>query len=222
MPGAAQPALQRVAPPRLARTVRLATPAGVAAAARPEQGSGLDVLSAAHSGDIERLRAMVVAARDSGGEGGAPQDGGGGGIEELVQRRDGNGFTALALASEQGHACACQLLLEARADADARTTSKGNTPLMWAAARGHEEAVKRLLMGGASLTCTNATGDTALMWASAQGRAEVVMQLLSHHARSCATRPAPLTDGTEDQEAAPSSPDPLTQATKNGMCAVSR
>eukprot|EP01043_Picozoa_sp_COSAG02_P096258 COSAG02_NODE_32563_length_514_cov_1.081928_1_plen_93_part_01 len=77
----------------------------------------MDFLSAAHNGDVARLQQLV------------------GSRPELVNIQDSNGFTGLALAAEKGYDKACKVLLGANSQVDARTTT-GNTPLMWAAARG--------------------------------------------------------------------------------------
>ena len=70
----------------------------------------MDFLSAAHNGDVHRLQSLVTAR------------------PELVTIQDSNGFTGLALAAEKGHAPACEALLQANSQVDAKTTV-GNTPV---------------------------------------------------------------------------------------------
>lgn len=70
----------------------------------------MDFLSAAHNGDVRRLQSLVTAR------------------PELVNLQDSNGFTGLALAAERGHAPACEALLQANSQVDAKTTV-GNTPV---------------------------------------------------------------------------------------------
>lgn len=56
-----------------------------------------------------------------------------------------------------------------------RPDALGDTPLLWAAAMGHEALVDILVEHGASLSLTNAAGDTLLHAAARQGHAGLLM-----------------------------------------------
>jgi hypothetical protein len=56
------------------------------------------------------------------------------------------------------------------------------SPLMIAAAEGHDETVAVLLEGGANTNATNDVGRTALMFASTKGHTAIVRDLLEHGA----------------------------------------
>jgi cytohesin len=58
----------------------------------------------------------------------------------------------------------------------------GNTPLMWAAAYGHEDVVQFLLANKAAVNARNQEEKTALHWAVGNGNKDVVALLLSNGA----------------------------------------
>ena len=64
-------------------------------------------------------------------------------------------------------------LLDAGATLDPQDLN-GETPLHWAATRGHEAVVKRLLDAGAALHRRDQEGETALYWADMEGNEAVV------------------------------------------------
>jgi hypothetical protein len=123
------------------------------------------LMRAANAGDVARVRELVCA--------GAALD-----AADSSAR-----WAALHWASVQGHAPVVAALLEAGADADARS-ALGWTPLMVAAANA-KAAVARLLLarGGARAALADSTGRTALHHAARAGAAEVVALLA---ARGCA------------------------------------
>jgi ankyrin repeat protein len=61
---------------------------------------------------------------------------------------------------------------------NAKEEWRGQTPLMWAAAEGHVEAVRVLLAAGAEINARSKVGFTPLLFAVREGRAEVVKALL--------------------------------------------
>ena len=56
-----------------------------------------------------------------------------------------NGETALMMASRTGSVAAMTVLLDHGADVNAKEALHGTTPLMWAAAEGHPDAVRLLI-----------------------------------------------------------------------------
>ena len=95
--------------------------------------------------------------------------------------------TPLHLAAKAGHASVLRLLVNAKADVSALTTT-GAAPLHFAAASGSSEAVTILLDAGADVNVREPQwGQTPLMFAAASGRTEVVKALLAHGADAAAT-----------------------------------
>jgi ankyrin repeat protein len=85
-----------------------------------------------------------------------------------------NGYTPLFYASREGTAGVVDALLEAGADAKARS-SAGTTPLMLAAAAGSVDTVRRLLDAGADINAQeDARGQTPLMFAAAYNRVAAI------------------------------------------------
>jgi ankyrin repeat protein len=124
-----------------------------------------------------------------------------------AEHRDALGATPLHAAAAMGHGAAIDLLLEAGADPDAidfdgdsafslavragrveavrrllqsmaaASGSTGQSALMFAAARGHADAVALLLAAGDDPHAATLTGDTALLLAAAHGQAATVRLL---------------------------------------------
>ena len=95
--------------------------------------------------------------------------------------------TPLHLAAKAGHASVLRLLVNAKADVSALTTT-GAAPLHFAAASGSSEAVTILLDAGADVNVREPQwGQTPLMFAAASGRTEVVKALLARGADAAAT-----------------------------------
>lgn len=91
---------------------------------------------------------------------------------------DGQGRTALILASQVGFVAGVTVLLENKANV--RIVDRlGNTPLMWAAAGGFDEIVEALLTAGSSVDTKNKEGQTALMLAAKYGQRNVIALLLA-------------------------------------------
>jgi ankyrin repeat protein len=74
------------------------------------------------------------------------------------------GITPLIAACSEGHLEVAKLIIEAKANVNAKDQDQTNA-LMAAAARGHAEIVKELVAAGASVNEQNADGHTALMFA---------------------------------------------------------
>ena len=91
-------------------------------------------------------------------------------------------------AAEEGDASAVARLLAAGLSADARLAPGGETPLMRAAARGHEEVARALLDAGADASAQRGDGFTPLILAVFFGHERVVRLLVEHgadaHART--------------------------------------
>jgi len=79
------------------------------------------------------------------------------------------GEPVIMTASRTGIVEAVTALLTRGANVNATDTSKGQTPLMWAAAENHAPVVRVLLSKGADVRARSATGFTALMFAARQG-----------------------------------------------------
>lgn len=95
-----------------------------------------------------------------------------------LEARDPRGFTALILASYNGHDAATAELIAAGADIDTPDEARGNTALMGVAFKGFTEIARRLIRAGAEIDRRNNAGQTALMMAALFGKAEIVAMLL--------------------------------------------
>jgi ankyrin repeat protein len=100
------------------------------------------------------------------------------GLKKLSpNRRDAEGFSALHYAASHGAAAVVRVLCgDPRVDVDKCDRDEGSTALMHAAREGHEEVVRVLLAGGASLEARNDYGFTAFDYAEAPN----VIDLLSN------------------------------------------
>jgi ankyrin repeat protein len=74
-------------------------------------------------------------------------------------------YTALAHAANLGHAEIVKMLLEAGADANAKTKYYGRTPIILAALNGHLDVVKILINSGADVNHIGTDGVNALIFA---------------------------------------------------------
>ncbi|OGN64809.1 MAG: hypothetical protein A3E80_04935 [Chlamydiae bacterium RIFCSPHIGHO2_12_FULL_49_9] len=79
----------------------------------------------------------------------------------LINGRDGNGFTPLAVAARKGKEEIVRFFLVKKGDPNAADTN-GNTPLHWAASLGFDGIVALLLEHGASPSLLNRNGLTPL------------------------------------------------------------
>ena len=81
-------------------------------------------------------------------------------------------------AAQNGHANCAQLLLEAGADPNVRTSNDGHTPLMWCAQEGDVKMARLLLDGGADPQIARASdGRNAVMLAAQDGFLHIVQLL---------------------------------------------
>ena len=127
--------------------------------------ASLDAFEAATFGDLDRLAVLLADDPD------------------LMQRRSGDGFTALHLAAFFGQDEAVRLLLARGADPDARGTGwMIGTPLNAAASARHATVVALLLEAGADPDAVQRGGWTPLHSAAHNGDARTVELLLAHGA----------------------------------------
>ncbi|KAK0623844.1 ankyrin repeat-containing domain protein [Immersiella caudata] len=89
----------------------------------------------------------------------------------------GGESAALLWAAVYGYKDVAELFLNNKADIKSRDQSFGQTPLSWAAERGHEGVVV-LLDKGADIETRDQVGRTPLLWAAENGHEGVVVLLL--------------------------------------------
>ena len=128
------------------------------------QQSGLTPLMiAAHTGNVQVVKALL-----------------GSGANANAATREANS-TALMWAVADQHADIAGVLLENQADARI-STSKGFTPLMFAARNGDIPMAKRLLAAGVKVNDTGADGNHILPYAIIAGQADFALFLLEQGA----------------------------------------
>ena len=88
------------------------------------------LMAAARKGDVETLKALLVAGTD-------------------VNSKTRYGATALSFASDKGHIEVVRLLLDRGADVNVKDTFYGATPMSWAIEKGHTAIIKALVEKGA-------------------------------------------------------------------------
>jgi hypothetical protein len=120
---------------------------------------GNELHECAESGDLERVKQLV--------EGGAN-----------IEETNGDGMTALLLASQEDHFDIVVYLVEHGANI-AHTDSEGTTALHCACANGNLPSVTYLLARGASIAERNDEGRTALLYAVEHSHLQVIKYLLS-------------------------------------------
>ena len=76
-----------------------------------------------------------------------------------------------------------KLLLDKNADVESKDDKYGQTPLSWAAEKGHEVVVKLLLDKNADVESKDKYGRTPLSWAAKNGHEAVVKLLLRQECR---------------------------------------
>jgi ankyrin repeat protein len=121
------------------------------------QSKNSTLIAAATKGDLVEVKRLLKE--------GAETDG--------PNAKNSYGWTALILASMNGHKEIVELLLKNGADIEAKD-SDGRTALMWASTYGHSAIVELLLKNGADIEAKDSHGWTALIWASARGHKEIV------------------------------------------------
>jgi hypothetical protein len=98
-----------------------------------------------------------------------------------------NGYTALGLAANRGHAPVVELLLQSRASPDARICENGATPLMIAVVWNQLEIIGLLLSHSANLAHTGTAGSyrnsTALDIARERGREAAATLIIRERTR---------------------------------------
>ena len=90
--------------------------------------------------------------------------------------------TVQHFAAADGDTSLVTLLLEKRANVDAVTSTKRNTPLHSAAEKGHVEVLELLVPAGAKVDAVNAAGHTPLLMAASYGHVDFIRALLKHGA----------------------------------------
>ena len=94
-----------------------------------------------------------------------------------IDARDGQGRTALLIATHGNHVDAARVLVEAGADVNAKDAIQ-DSPYLYAGARGLNEILELTLAHGANLKSTNRYGGTALIPAAERGHVRTVQRLL--------------------------------------------
>lgn len=147
--------MKKVVMPRLAAGLCLALSL-LLCAPRPggaAEDPGEALRRAASAGDLAKVKELLAAGAD-------------------INAANTYGGTALAFASDKGHAAVVDLLLERGADPNTKDRFYQATPLTWAVMNGHTEVVRSLLAKGAQ-------GETeALMLAAGQGQSGIVKAIL--------------------------------------------
>ena len=95
-----------------------------------------------------------------------------------LNAKDDDGFTALTVASREGHIKIVEMLLNAKADINVKTL-ENNTALMVATANRHIDIVRLLLTAKSDVNAISTRGATALLLASGLGNIELVKLLLN-------------------------------------------
>lgn len=120
---------------------------------------GMSLLENVRTGNVEAVRSMLAGSAET-------------------EVRDGEGRTALLLATRQDQVEIARLLIEAGADVNAKDTIQ-DTPFLFAGAEGRD-AILRLILatGKANLRDTNRYGGVALIPAAHHGHPSTVRILL--------------------------------------------
>jgi ankyrin repeat protein len=103
-----------------------------------------------------------------------------------LDKQEENSRTALMYASSGSFPETVELLLEKGATVNVQGSLEGFTALMTAAAEGHHEVVRLLLVYGADPAIRDKDGDTAESFASQNGHSDVVLLLRNPPAASSA------------------------------------
>lgn len=114
--------------------------------------------AAAATGDVAALRDLLSSGQS-------------------IDARDGDGRTALLLATHTNQIAVAKALIEAGADVNAKDAIQ-DSPYLYAGAHGHLEILRMTLAHGADLASTNRYGGTALIPAAERGHVETVRALI--------------------------------------------
>ena len=156
----------------------------------PSDDHDQELMSACSKNDLAALEALLRCPRDP----------------NVTGQHD---LTPLHHAAGHGHIQPMQLLLEAAAKIDARSSGvHGMTPLHLAAGGGHLEAVGFLVQAGALKDSSDVTGATPLCSAAQEGCLEVVRYLLQQ--------------GAEKDQALDAGATPLFMAAQEGHLEIVR
>ena len=98
-----------------------------------------------------------------------------------VNETDKGGFTALIYASFIGDKDIVKMLIEKKADVNAKSKRENETPLRSAAMNGHKEIVELLIHNNADVN-DNKNGETALSLSSKNGHKDIVYILIQNNA----------------------------------------
>ena len=178
-------------------TLALAVPPATSLVAGAADGPQAEVIHAARSGDLGRLRARI--GTDTALANAAEADGTtlllwavrrndramvdfllAAGAD--VRRANRYGIAPLNAACAAGYGELAVRLVAAGADVNGATPD-GETPLMSASRTGAGDAVEALLAHGGNPNAVERwRGQTALMWAAAEGHTAIVRTLVAHHA----------------------------------------
>ena len=110
------------------------------------------LLQASYRGMVSVVKALLVKHSENGGK------------SKWVDSASDEGITMQIAASSEGHIDVAKLLIDAKADVNAKDKDQTNS-LMAAAAQGHADIVELLLKAGAAVNEQNVDGHTALMFA---------------------------------------------------------
>jgi outer membrane protein assembly factor BamB len=113
-----------------------------------------ELWAAARQGETDRVKAVLARGVD-------------------VNARSQYGATALSFAADKGHLAVVKVLLQHKADVNAKDTFYNATPLTWALMRKHWPIVKALVEAGAN------GAEGALLPAASGGQADVVRAVLA-------------------------------------------
>ena len=122
-----------------------------------------EIHDAAKKGDLERVQTLIKANPD------------------LVSSKDDTGETPLYKAAASGHKDVAYLLLENKADPNARNND-GLTPLHVAARLGQKDVVDLLLTSKADVDSKDSEGQTPLFYAAVAGQEDAAELLVANKA----------------------------------------
>ncbi|KAL6070114.1 Ankyrin [Balamuthia mandrillaris] len=124
--------------------------------------SSPDLFNAVRNGNLSRVKAVVSRQ----------------GLRACLTQRDEFGYSALHLASTNGHTEVVRYLLQKRMDVNLKSTAAGQTPLHLATLSRHTEIAKLLLRHGADAQITDNDGNNALEYALRNAEPELITVLL--------------------------------------------